>query len=243
MTHVPNPYDVLPPPERGDKSSATIFRNIGQALTLWELIEEHLADIFSIMLGGGTGFHVSPAQRSYGAIVTYKARAEMLSAASQVYFKMFPHADFPGELKALLVEVGRFSARRNEIAHGSVKQWSVSSKDFEIEQDRTWYLMPAVYNTSKTEIFETNRQLTPKAGQTPQEALYELMLKVQREGYGKYKYNAKQIRHYGKHFERLSGVAGDLKRRMLTYRDEELARRALHDKQPPQPPPHTRTSL
>lgn len=87
---------------------------MGCALTQWENLEAELAELFDIAIGGDrrAGF------AAFSAVSSSSARTELLGAA-------LPRAlgDHPGILKrasALVEEVGKFGARRNEIAHGRV---------------------------------------------------------------------------------------------------------------------------
>ena len=67
----------------------------------------------------------------------------MLHAAAEVYFSDFPDPSLKKAFEFIMTEVAGYAARRNEIAHGTVR-WSTSK-----DGDREYYLVSPFYNTSK----------------------------------------------------------------------------------------------
>ena len=120
-----NPWDIPPFPTIGDMEEDTVYASVGRALSSWELFECRLSRIFSGLTGRING--TSPAMRAYGAVLTFRGRAEMIEAASEVYFLENPHQTLPGDLKAILERARKYSPRRNEIAHVIVQIATITS--------------------------------------------------------------------------------------------------------------------
>jgi hypothetical protein len=89
-----NPWDIPPFPTIGDMEEDTA--SVGRALSSWELFECRLSRIFSGLTGRING--TSPAMRAYGAVLTFRGRADMIEAASEVYFLENPHQALPRDL-------------------------------------------------------------------------------------------------------------------------------------------------
>jgi hypothetical protein len=117
-----NPWDVPPFPEKGDWSESALHESVGRALSAWESFERMLAMLFAAFLSP-TLFGL-PAQRAYGSVITFRGRANMVEAAGEAYFLAEPHTDHQAALKSILKLGDKFSARRNEIAHGIVGEYS-----------------------------------------------------------------------------------------------------------------------
>ena len=56
--------------------------------------------------------------RAYGSVIAFRGRSEMVKAAASAYFHENPNRLSQKRLSDLLNLAGRYSARRNEIAHG-----------------------------------------------------------------------------------------------------------------------------
>jgi hypothetical protein len=148
------PSDVLPLPDIGDKDPDAIFVAVGRALTLWEGVEDQLADLFAVLTGNASGKPASPAKRAYGTIAAFRGRQEMVATAAEAFFSNLSPEDadaaiaatVKAEVRSLLKSANDFSARRNEIAHGQVKKVEVSGpllSRLGLASDETWYLQPA----------------------------------------------------------------------------------------------------
>lgn len=116
----PRPWDAPPPPEKGDEDSDVLYAAIGRALSEWEHLEEELARIFSSLVVGGEG---TAAERSYGAVATFRGRMDMIEAAAEAFFFLYPddRSSLGNDLHVLITSARSFGARRNEIAHGIVR--------------------------------------------------------------------------------------------------------------------------
>ncbi len=120
---LPKPWDVPPPPKAGDKDETTLYAAIGRALTAWSELEERFASIFACLVVAG---EPEPAARAYGSVLTFRGQKEMIAAAAEAFFFLYPNegrnegSQLQAALGELLTEAGNFAPRRNEIAHGLV---------------------------------------------------------------------------------------------------------------------------
>jgi hypothetical protein len=113
-----NPWDVRARANQGDTLPSATFEAVGRALSSWESFEEMFSYIFSTLVG--TAPHDIRALRAYGSILTFKGRAEMISAACEAFFFENPQAELEAEINAIVKAAVNFSSRRNEIAHGKL---------------------------------------------------------------------------------------------------------------------------
>ncbi len=138
-----SPWGVLPTPAVWDRDIDDIYRAVGEALSEWErlefaCLELYIALLASKNLGAGQG---------YGSVVAFSGRIELLKTA----FAAFPYTDQPGfadefvGLGALLTEIDRLSARRNEIAHGVASDVTIGGR-------RGFLLLHAGYATNKQSL-------------------------------------------------------------------------------------------
>jgi hypothetical protein len=137
----PNPWDRPPSASKGDVSDMITFAAVGRAITAWEEFEHNFAYLFSRFIG--TNIDELVASRAYGAVLTFKGRSEMVEAAAEAFFFSIPvdtaNAQIQDELKdeilgvpgnrhgkrkttGFIDEAKLCSGRRNEIAHGIVRQ-------------------------------------------------------------------------------------------------------------------------
>jgi hypothetical protein len=137
------PWDIPPHPEKCDTAADTVFNAVGRALTKWETAEGACARLFAIFVGAPhDAAEMTPAVRAYGSVVSFNGRCEMLRSAAEAYFAEHPHKDLETDFKLLMVECQRYSARRNEIAHGTV----VALMNGETDQRLGFVLVPSFYN-------------------------------------------------------------------------------------------------
>lgn len=123
-----------------------IFTAVGEALTEWENAEAILALLFGVFLGE-EGVSLA-AQRAYGSVASFSGRLDLLKGAASGYFERHPHEDHEAAFKSLAKNALRASARRNEIAHGSVTlypRWCAA------EDTVGYLLMPASYSSVKND--------------------------------------------------------------------------------------------
>jgi hypothetical protein len=145
MKNLPKPWVVVPRAKRGAATENALYIAVGAALSTWELVEEGLAEIFALFIGApeaGPASGHQPAIRAYGSVVSFKARVEMVSAASQAFFHREPDSTLHKQFGRLMEEANGYAGRRNDIAHGRVQY--VPEKDF--------YLFPGLYNSSKNPV-------------------------------------------------------------------------------------------
>jgi hypothetical protein len=137
-----NAWDIPPPPAEGDEFPHLIYEAVGRALSQWEELEQTLAALYAFFVSIGTQIDFdSPATRAYGTIVGFTGRKDMLDAAAKTYFHSLPAKQDEENYAKLINTVARFSARRNEIAHGCVTH-----------DGKGWVLRPASYNSRKNPL-------------------------------------------------------------------------------------------
>jgi hypothetical protein len=179
MSNPQYPWNVLPKEDMGDIHIANLFQAVGQALTVWEMMEGTLASIFAGLCGGVS---IEGPYRAYGVITGSGGRLDMLSEAYASFDKRneSPFDDIPG----LITEVRNFAPRRNEIAHGLVFHF------VDHDVDKGHFLRPAVYNSRKNLSFAQKTEEMIATGELP-------------SLHGKYSYNSSQIIFYTEQFEQL----------------------------------------
>lgn len=132
--------------ERGDSNADDIHKAIGMAISNWENLEEAFAVLFGLLVESRS----PAAKRAYGAIASNSGRRDALAAAAEVYVhRKKLDDDYKASFDLLLGHFQLAAARRNEIVHGHVVRF-----DFDGE-DHGAFLLPASYNTKKTEAFLT----------------------------------------------------------------------------------------
>jgi hypothetical protein len=103
---------------KGDPDPNKIFQAMGSALNSWEIAEVAFAYLFSD-LAHPTGYGTA-ARRAYGSVIAARGRREMISAAAETFFHLFPDKELEREFDEYLAIYQKAMARRNEIAHGVV---------------------------------------------------------------------------------------------------------------------------
>jgi hypothetical protein len=138
----------------GDSDENSIFNAVGRALTEWEQVESACARLFALLVSANQrrAYH-APAVRAYGCINSVATKCEMLRLAATPYFaRRKSKAQFESPFKKLMSEYSDFSARRNDIAHGSVKRVFITEKSTAKGHRRSaigFYLLPSFYNPKK----------------------------------------------------------------------------------------------
>lgn len=121
-----NPWDRPPLARQGNRSDRALFESIGRTLNAWEQIESELAHLYSALI---TGEIFDPqANLAYGVAHTIQLRLATLQRAATAHFARRPSQEIEGEFERLSGMVYRYSARRNDIAHGIALpfQWIVT---------------------------------------------------------------------------------------------------------------------
>jgi hypothetical protein len=141
-THIPNAWEPRAAPEHGDPTADDTYRAVGLALSRWEKLENQLATIFAATVRGSPG---SAARRAYGIVQVARTRLDMIEEAANTRFiGKRTYGQVMPALLDLTNLVGKYAARRNEIAHGVVYRYSVYKTDAV-----GFCLFPSYYNTRK----------------------------------------------------------------------------------------------
>lgn len=193
-----NPWDIVPRKPQGDSEPSALFQAVGIALTQWEHLEEVRASLFSELLFSSIGV----AGAAFGTIQSSAGRAAMITAAAKV--ALHGNSLLP-RLNSLMNEVEKLAGRRNDIAHGVVREHgAIDAKG----NRKTFgcYLTPAAYNTLKRRDFTKVDQ---------EDLISGGMLNL-----AKYCYTAEQVHQYINHF-------ADYKKRLveLTLEVAEIYRK------------------
>ncbi len=111
-----NPWDIRPRSKTSDSTFEAIFLEVGRCLTAWEVLESYAADLFDAMVS--TQPSNRAAHAAFIAVASSSARTQLLDAASH---RAVPKSDpAHADVSTIIFEMGKFGARRNEIAHGRV---------------------------------------------------------------------------------------------------------------------------
>jgi hypothetical protein len=128
----------------GDTESVGILTAVGTALSAWEQMEGHLADLYAALLNSQT----HGARIGYGYIQSSSVRLTLLTAALGAH----PHKVVPPLVQVgdFLRRVAHFSERRNELAHGRLLHILGGGAN-------GWFLVPAWYSSSKFPAFDPEK--------------------------------------------------------------------------------------
>ena len=202
-----NPWEQAQIPRGGDATEDAVFVSIGRALSQWEYFEMWFAQIFSVCVSDNQGIDSGlPAQRAYGAIMTYRGRADMVKAAFAAFMnnklRYEPETDkalakqISDEFSALVNRSNKYSPRRNEIAHGFVQEWIDGCGD-----SCGFALFPTSYSTNKNSLA------------APDEAQYQRRLP-----WPDYIYSSAEIGAYGEQFSGLQRQSKEFLTKLIGFR-------------------------
>jgi hypothetical protein len=118
-----NPWDILPREPKGDADEKDLFMAVGFSMTAWENLEASMAFLFRALVLSKSD---APA-RAYASVISFSSRADMVLAASEATRQIV--SDQHKRVQYLLGLVGKYNARRNEIAHGMVLHFSDNGTD------------------------------------------------------------------------------------------------------------------
>lgn len=119
------PWDRRPWPTVGDQDIDVTYAAVGRALSAWERFEGILSLLFSAFV---VNMEREGARRAYSAVRTFEGRIEMLKAASEAYFHESPNEAWLTSFKTMFKTSSQFGPRRNDIAHGVVQYFNVTSE-------------------------------------------------------------------------------------------------------------------
>lgn len=146
-----NPWDIPPPPKKGDASKSTTYEAVGLALSNWEFFEFDLGLMFITLLRANEGI---AARRAYGSIITFRGRLEMIEAAAEAYFLVHRAPRVKADFRSLMNRAQKYGARRNEIAHGRVQEFKLERR----KKSDGWALYPSHFNSNKMTLSGTRRR-------------------------------------------------------------------------------------
>jgi hypothetical protein len=134
-----NPWDVRPWAEQGDKSENDVFVAVGKALSHWELAEQAIAGLFTLLTVGSYHAPRVPALRAYSSVISSANRIQMVSAALDSWLREWQDCPVGGNAVTVLQECRGWAGRRNDVAHGLVDR-------FIDEFQKGWFLVPGLYS-------------------------------------------------------------------------------------------------
>ncbi len=134
-----NPWDDRPWAEFGVKSENELFVAIGKALSHWELLEQAVASLFTLVTVGSYFAPTAPALRAYCSVANSNNRIQMVRAAVESWLREWKDCPFAENALSLLIECSGWAGRRNDIAHGLVDR-------FVDEFGKGWFLVPSIYS-------------------------------------------------------------------------------------------------
>lgn len=124
--------------DHGNASEVEIFTAVGRALSHWEMVENAVASLFTMITVGNYHAPTTPMLRAYSAIVGSKNRMQMVRSALESWLLSWPDCPLGPNAITVLNLCGDWAGRRNDIAHGLV--------DLNVD-DARWYLFPSLYAT------------------------------------------------------------------------------------------------
>jgi hypothetical protein len=152
-----DPWDRPPLARRGNRSEASLFESIGRALNAWEMVEAEMAHLYSAFITLER-FDLA-SNLAYGEPNTFPLRAAALQRSACPHFCRYPSQEIEGEFRRLITLAERYSVRRNDIAHGTVRpfEWVITPATQETVlqvvpwyEDCSWCLIPPHYRPKNT---------------------------------------------------------------------------------------------
>lgn len=134
-----NPWDIRPWAERGEKSENDVFVAVGKALSHWELLEQAIAGLFTLVTVGSYYAPSAPMLRAYSSVASSGNRIQMVRAALEGWLRDWKDCPLCENSLEILKECSGWAGRRNDIAHGLVDR-------FVDEFEKGWFLVPALYS-------------------------------------------------------------------------------------------------
>jgi hypothetical protein len=191
----PGYWDRPEPRAKGDATVQPIQIAVGQALSVWEYLEDelsYLCILFADIQENGKGSRA--VYRLFGSIESSIGRRKALEALAEIYF--WPHFkdDIKSRFKQLMEAVSDASGRRADIAHGMVVDHHFESREGEAIGA---FLLPAGYNTKRNKPFRDD--------------LEDIEAHIYLENYpfntmlGHYRYTSEDIKGFTLKFRELHG--------------------------------------
>jgi len=133
-----DPWDDRPWAQQGEKHEDEVFAAVGRALSHWELLEQAVAGLFTLVTVGSCHAPSAPSLRAYSTVTSSRNRVEMVRAAVEAWLREWKVCPLSENVVAALNECGGWAGRRNDIAHGIVDR-------FADEFEKGWFLIPGLY--------------------------------------------------------------------------------------------------
>jgi hypothetical protein len=134
-------------PMEGDLDSNHTYAGVGRVLSEWEGIEAAISHLYAWFIGK---LFEAEAYHTYGAGRIFSERMKTFKAGYETYFAKHPSQALEGRCNNLAMLAGKFSGRRNEVAH------SVVDGIWNGQKSRPEYLLlPPLYDPKR---FGTNDQ-------------------------------------------------------------------------------------
>jgi len=133
-----NPWDARPWAEQGDKNENDVFVAVGKALSHWELLEQAIASLFTLVTVGSYHAPLAPTLRAYSSVASSHNRIQMVRAAVESWLREWKGCPLRENVLTLLTECSGWAGRRNDIAHGLVDRFTDEFK-------KGWFLVPGLY--------------------------------------------------------------------------------------------------
>jgi hypothetical protein len=134
-----NPWDVRPWAIDGEKNENDLFVAVGKALSHWELAEQSIAGLFTLVTVGRYFAPSAPALQAYSSVASTGNRIRLVRAALEGWLREWSACPFGTNALAPLTECDGWAARRNDVAHGLADM-------FPDEIVRGWFLVPGIYS-------------------------------------------------------------------------------------------------
>jgi hypothetical protein len=134
-----NPWDERPWAEAGNVSETEIFTAVGRASSHWELVEQAIAGLFTIVTVSKYYAPAAPTIQAYSSVASSHNRIQMVRAALEAWLHEWSHFEFAAQVQAVLNECGGWAGRRNDIAHGVADRYLDEFR-------KGWFLVPGLYN-------------------------------------------------------------------------------------------------
>lgn len=134
-----NPWDNQPWAERGENSENDVYVAVGKALSHWELLEQAIAGLFTLVTVGSYYAPSAPTLRAYSSVTSSGNRIQMVRAALEGWLRDWKDCPLREKSLGILKECSGWAGRRNDIAHGLVDR-------FADEFEKGWFLLPGLYS-------------------------------------------------------------------------------------------------
>jgi hypothetical protein len=136
------PWDI-PVPGAEDPTPDPVYLAVGKALSAWEELEVEVAGLFAIFIGAPrTSLE---AYAAYASALGFSGRSGLVEKASDQFFVRRPAQDHEATLDNLLCHLRGWSLRRNDIAHGVVREHYRIRTGHSASSRTVYYLVPANY--------------------------------------------------------------------------------------------------